>query len=230
MTYNQIISEIKKLGTKKNVLGMAKFGIRPKVKVCGTSIVDVRKIAKRAGRNHQLALRLWNSGFHEARHLANLVAEVDKLTKAQMNKWIKDFDSWDICDQTCSNLFDKVPWAHEWAISLTKRKPEFEKRTGFVLMATLSVHDKKAGNKDFIKFFSYIKKEAIDERNFVKKAVNWALRQIGKRNINLNKQAVKLAREIKKIDSRSAHWIANDAIRELTSEAVQKRLIIENKK
>ena len=141
-----------------------------------------------------------------------------------METWVKDFDSWDVCDQVCSNLFDKTPFAYRKAIEWSKREEEFVKRAGFVLMATLSVHDKKADNKKFEQFFPIIKRESNDNRNFVKKAVNWALRQIGKRNLSLNKKAIKTAKEIQKMDSKSARWIASDALRELTSEKIQKRL------
>ena len=141
-----------------------------------------------------------------------------------MEGWLKDFDSWDIVDQICSNLFDQTPYAWQKAVEWTEKEKEFEKRSGFVLMACLSVHDKKTEDKKFEKFFPLIKKHSTDERNFVKKAVNWALRQIGKRNLILNKKAIKLAKEIEKIDSKSAHWIAKDALRELTSEKVRDRL------
>jgi 3-methyladenine DNA glycosylase AlkD len=147
------------------------------------------------------------------------------VTEKQMESWVKDFDSWDICDQCCSNLFDKTKFAHKKAIEWSKRREEFVKRAGFVLMATLAVHDKEAGDKEFLKFLPIIIREATDDRNFVKKAVNWALRQIGKRNSALNKIAIQTAKEIQKIDSKSAKWIASDAIRELTSEAVQKKLV-----
>ena len=145
-----------------------------------------------------------------------------------METWVKDFDSWDICDQVCSNLFDKTPFAYRKVIEWSNREEEFVKRAGFVLMATLSVHDKKADDKKFEQFFPIIKREANDNRNFVKKAVNWALRQIGKRNISLNKKAIKTAKEIQKMDSKSAKWIASDAIRELTNEKIQKRLKSKN--
>lgn len=224
MTYGEIIKKIKSWGSQRNIMGMARFGIRPKTKVCGVSTEKLRKLAKEIGKNHELALQLWQSGIHEARLLAAFVDDPSKVTFSQMRKWIKSFDSWDICDQTCSSLFDKTPWAWQEAKSLTKEKAEYVKRTGFVLMACLAVHDKKAKDNDFVSFFPLIKKEAIDERNFVKKAVNWAIRQIGKRNLNLNRQAIKLSLEIKKMDSKSARWIASGALSELGSEAVQKRL------
>jgi len=141
-----------------------------------------------------------------------------------MEHWVKDFDSWDVCDQVCSNLFDKTKFAYRKAIEWSKINEEFIKRAGFVLMATLAVHDKEADNQKFIRFLPIIKREATDERNFVKKAVNWALRQIGKRNSALNKIAIQTAKEIQKIDSKSAKWIVSDALRELTSETVRKKL------
>lgn len=224
MTYKQIVKHLNSLANPKNVKGMARFGIRPKTQILGVSIYDIRKIAKKLGGNHQLALKLWSSKIHEARLLAGMIDEPEKVAEKQMEKWASDFDSWDIVDQTCSNLFGRTPFAYKKAFVWSKRKEEFVKRAGFVLMATLSVHDKKATDAKLSKFFPAIKREAIDERNFVKKAVNWALRQAGKRNKKLNKESIKLAREIEKMDSKSAKWIAKDALRELTSKNVQKRL------
>jgi len=223
MEYQEIIKKLNSEANPKNVEGMARFGINTK-NTLGISVYVLRDLAKKIKRNHKLAQQLWNSGIHEARMLACFIDEIAKVTEKQMEKWVKDFDSWDICDQVCGNLFDRTDFAWKKALEWTKRKEEFVKRAGFVLVATLSVHDKKAKDKDFEKFLPLIKKHSLDERNFVKKAVNWALRQIGKRNLNLNKKAIKLAREIQKIDSKSAKWIANDAIRELISDPVQKRL------
>jgi 3-methyladenine DNA glycosylase AlkD len=141
-----------------------------------------------------------------------------------MESWVANFDSWDVCDQCCSNLFDKTKFAYKKAIEWTKRNEEFVKRAGFVLMAVLAVHDKKAKDERFLKFLPIMKRESTDERNYVKKAVNWSLRQIGKRNLNLNKMALKTAKEIKMLDSRTAAWVASDALRELESKAVQERL------
>lgn len=153
-----------------------------------------------------------------------MVDDPAKVTQTQMERWVKDFDSWDVCDQVCSNLFDRTVHAHKKALQWSARDAEFVKRAGFVLMATLSVHDKKAHDKEFEKFFPIIARESTDGRNFVKKAVNWALRQIGKRNQTLNRKAIKTATQIQKIDSKSAKWIASDAIRELMGDKVQKRL------
>ena len=206
---------------------MARFGIETK-NALGVSTPVLRKMAKDISKNHTLAQELWDSEIHEARILACFIDDSAKVTKKQINSWARDFDSWDMCDQCCGSLFDKTDFAWGKAHELVHRKEEFVRRTGFVLMATLSVHDKKAKNSDFEKFFPLIKQYAIDERNFVKKAVNWALRQIGKRNLKLNKRAIAVAKEIQKIDSKSAKWIANDALRELQSTAVQERL--KNKK
>lgn len=223
MKHEEILKRLKSLSNPEAVKGMARFGINPK-NTYGVSIPDIRKMAKEIGRNHSLAQQLWSSGIHEARILAGLVDDKTRVTEAQMENWVKDFDSWDVCDQVCSNLFDKTPFAYRKVVEWSKRDEEFVKRAGFVLMATLSVHDKKAEDKRFERFFPIIKREANDNRNFVKKAVNWALRQIGKRNFNLNKKAIETAKEIRKMDPKSAKWIASDALRELTSEAVQRRL------
>ena len=152
-----------------------------------------------------------------------MIDEPEKLTETQIENWVRDINSWDVCDQVCSNLFDKTKFAHKKAIEWSKRKEEFVKRAGFVLMAALAVHDKEADNQKFLRFLPIIKREANDERNFVKKAVNWALRQIGKRNSALNKIAIQTARQVQKIDSKSAKWIASDALMELTSEAIENR-------
>jgi 3-methyladenine DNA glycosylase AlkD len=223
MQYDEIIKKLKSLSNPKNVEGMARFGINPE-KTLGVSVPNLRKIAKEAGRDHELAQKLWSSGIHEARILASMVDEPERVTKRQVNTWIKDFDSWDVCDQCCMNLFDRLPFAFEKAVEFTKRNREFEKRAGFALMACLAWHDKEAGDEKFKAFFPYIVQQATDERNYVKKAVNWSLRQIGKRNLNLNKAAIKTAKEIQKIDTKSARWVASDALRELEGEAVQKRL------
>lgn len=223
MKYDEIVKKLRNHASEKNRKGMARFGINPKGTL-GVSTVVLRKMAKDIGKNQELSLRLWDSGIHEARLLAAFIGEPDKVTEKQMEKWVKDIDSWDVCDQLCGNLFDKTPFAYKKIYQWVKREEEFVRRTGFVLMATLSVHDKKAVNKKFEEFFPLIKKYSIDERNFVKKAINWALRQIGKRNLALNKKAIKLAKEIQKIDSKSARWITNDAIRELTSDPIQQRL------
>ena len=227
MTKEQVIVKLKRCANPKNIEGMARFGINSKNSL-GVSIPDLRKLAKEIGKDHILAQKLWDSKIHEAKILASMIDEPKLVTKKQADQWIKDFDSWDVCDQVCMNLFDKTSFAFERAILWTKNTAEFEKRAGFALMASLAFHDKSFSDEKFLKFFPLIKKYSIDERNFVRKAINWALRQIGKRNINLNKQAIELAKEIQNINSKSARWIAYDAIKELTNRGVQERLI--NKK
>ena len=223
MLYDQVISSLKSQSNPKNVEGMKRFGIGTK-NTLGISVVVLRGMAKGIGKNHDLAGRLWSSGIHEARILAPMIEETEKVTEKQMNRWVEDFDSWDICDQCCGNLFDKTPYAYEKAVEWSRDDREFVRRAGYVMMAALSVHDKEADDNEFVQFLSMIKRGATDERNFVKKAVNWALRQIGKRNKRLNKLAIEAAREIKAMDSVSARWIASDALRELTSEEVKGRL------
>src|SRR3990167_7037704 len=220
--YVQVIQKLRSLKNPKNVEGMARFGINSK-NTLGISIYDLRPLAKQIGKNHQLALQLWKSKIHEARILASYIDEPEKVTDAQLESWVSDFDSWDVVDQV-SELIAKSPFVIKKIKDWSKRKEEFVKRTAFALIAEIAWHDKTLSDKDFEQFFSLIKKAATDERNFVKKAVNWALRNIGKRNRALNKRAIGIAREIQKIDNKVAHWIATDALRELTSEKIQKRL------
>ncbi len=224
----EILRKLKSAGSRKYLSGMRRFGINP-AKAYGVDIYTLKKMAKNIKRNHQLAAELWKSGIHEARILAGMVDEPEKVTESQMENWVRDFDSWDVCDQVCSYLFDKTPHAYLKAFQWSGREEEFVKRSGFVLMAALSVHDKKASNRNFEHFFPVIEREAHDGRNFVKKAVNWALRQIGKRNLSLNKKAICCAKRIAKQDSRPAHWIARDALRELQSEKVHVRLLSKQK-
>lgn len=223
MNVDEVLARLKSLRNPRNVAGMARYGINPAT-AYGISIPNLRKIAKETGKDHALAAQLWKSGIHEARILASMVDEPDKVTEAQADRWARRFDSWDVCDQCCNNLFRKTRFAYKKCAQWSREKPEFLKRAGFTLMATLAVGDKEAGNERFLRFLPLIRREASDCRNYVKKAVNWALRQIGKRNMHLNKAAVKEARIIARMDSKSANWIASDALRELTSDAVIKRL------
>jgi 3-methyladenine DNA glycosylase AlkD len=224
MKYENILNKLKSMSNPEAVRGMAQYGINPENNL-GVSIYKLRSIAKGIGKDHKLALKLWNSGIHDARLLACFIEDPNKVTSEQMDSWAKDFDSWDVCDQACTSLFDLTPLAWKKVFEWTKRDEEFVKRAAFSLIAGLAVHDKKASNKKFEQFSLLIKKYSVDERNYVKKAVNWALRNIGKRNLALNKQMIKLSKEIQKIDSKSARWIANDAIRELSSEKVQNKLV-----
>ncbi len=209
-----IIEQLKACANPKNVAGMARYGINPE-KTLGVNVTKLREIAKAAGRDHELALELWQSGIHEARILAGFVDKPKEVTESQMEAWVNDFDSWDICDGTCNHLFDKTLFAYGKAIAWCQRQEEYVRRAGFVLMATLAVHDKKSPDEKLVQFFPYIVRYASDERNFVKKAVNWALRQIGKRNAFLCSQALAVSAEILKLDSKAARWVARDAIREL---------------
>ena len=222
-TYDDILKKLKSLSNPKAVAGMARFGINPD-NTYGVSIPNLRRMAKEIGKDHTLAQQLWSSGIHEAKILAGMIDVPEIVTEKQMEQWVKGFDSWDVCDQVCMNLFEDTPFASKKAVAWSKRKEEFVKRAGFVLMARLAVSDKKAADEKFLRFLTIIKREATDNRNFIKKAVNWALRQIGKRNRRLNKKAIETAKEIQKINSKSAKWIASDALRELTSKAVQKKI------
>ncbi len=224
-TAEQVLCELQSLGnpTPANIAGMQRFGIHFTTTYC-VSVPALRKYAKKLKNNHALALSLWESDVHEAKLLATMIDDPAKVTEGQMERWVKDFDSWDICDQCCGNLFDKTPFAYEMAIQWSTHDKEYIKRAGFVLMATLAVHDKKAEDMKFTLFFPSIELEAYDDRNFVKKAVNWALRQIGKRNNRLHKQAITVAETIQSQGTPSARWIAADALRELQSAPVIARV------
>ena len=222
MNYDEVIEQLKTMGDPKNIEGMGRFGIKTENNL-GNSVTTLRNFAKKIGKNHELAVKLWESGIRDARMVAACIEEPNTVTEDQVDEWVKDFDSWDICDHCCGHLFDKTPFAYKKAKEWTQRKEEFQKRAGFSLMAWLAVHDKKADDSEFEGILTIIKKESTDERNYVKKAVNWALRNIGKRNITMNKKAIEIAKEIQKIDSKTARWIASDAIRELISEKVKQK-------
>lgn len=223
MQHNDIVEKLKSLSNPKAVEGMVKYGITPK-NAYGVSIPNLRKLAKEVGTDYKLAQQLWAANIRETRILASMIDDPKMVTEGQMEKWVKAFDYWEICDQCCMNLFEKTGFAYQKAIEWSSNEEEFIKRAGFVLMARLAVSDKKAEDKLFEGFLPIIEREAGDNRNFVKKAVNWALRQIGKRNPNLNKKAIEAAKKMQKVDSKSARWIASDAIRELTSKLVQERV------
>lgn len=219
----RVLERLKGLADPRLVTTMAAFGL-PTRNALGVSTPVLRNMAREIGRNHQLAQDLWTSGIHEARILAALIDRPEMVSEKQMERWLRDFDSWGICDCCCANLFDKTPFAYRKAAEWSRRKEEYSKRAAFALMAALAVHDRNAEDGRFLSFLPIIKREARDGRNFVKKAVNWALRQIGKRSVRLNRAAVRTAREIRKLDAPSAKWIASDALRELTSEAIKRRL------
>lgn len=223
MDYKKIIEKLKSLSDPEAVEGMARYGITPE-KTYGVSIPNLRKIAKETGRGQDLSLKLWECNTRETRILAGMIGDPAKVTLEQMESWVREFTYWEICDQCCMNLFEKTVFAYRQAEQWSMNEEEFIKRAGFVLMARLAVSDKKADDNYFENFLPLIKREAADGRNFVKKSVNWALRQIGKRNLNLNKKAILTAKDIQHLDSKPARWIASDALRELTSDAVQNRL------
>lgn len=219
----EVIDQLKSLENEKNRQGMQRFGIHTD-QALGISMKTLRQMARPYKKNHQMALELWKSKIHEARLLAVLIDDPKQLTEEQMEEWVRDIQSWDLCDQACSNLFDKWPGAYEKARQWATQKEEYVKRAGFVMMAALSVHDKKAPDKHFTQFLPVIEREATDPRNFVKKAVNWSLRATGKRNNYLNHQAIELSRKLSESNNKTACWIGRDALKELESQKVRQRL------
>jgi 3-methyladenine DNA glycosylase AlkD len=213
-TCDQIVARLREQANPEAVQAMARFGVNPDGTL-GINIPVLRKLARETGKNHALALELWSTGMHEVRILASMIDEPQQVSPQQMEAWVNDFDSWDVCDQVCGNLFDKTPCAYEKSLAWCQREQEFVRRAGFVLMAYFAVHDKKASDETFLLFFPLIQQYATDERNFVKKAVNWALRQTGKRNSHLRTIAIQQAEAIAQIDSKAARWIAKDALKEL---------------
>jgi len=224
MNYKEVVKELESMRNTTNIEGMARFGINPKYAL-GIRVPNLRKLAKEVGKSHQLALVLWDSGYHEARILASMVDVPAEVTEEQIEQWVGDFNSWDLCDQCCMNLFVYTKFAVSKVFKWAKREEEFQKRAAFAEIACLAWKRKDLSDNQFLEFLPLVKEAAGDNRNFVKKAVNWALRQIGKRNLALNEAAIKCAKEILKQDSKAAKWIAADALKELESDAIQKRLI-----
>jgi 3-methyladenine DNA glycosylase AlkD len=218
-----VLDKLQGKAQPERLTGMAKYGMTVEQRL-GVSVPDMRKLAKEIGRDHKLALDLWRTGIAEAKIVAAMVGDPAKLTEDQMEDWVKDINSWDVCDQVCMNLFEKNQLAWRKIADWSEREEEFVKRTAFSLIACLAWHDKKASDGKFIELLPVIIRGATDERNFVKKAVNWALRNIGKRNLNLNRAAIDAAKEIKQLDSKAARWVASDTLRELGSDAIQSRL------
>lgn len=222
-TAMEVLERLREKARADRLDGMARYGIVTENRL-GVSVPDMRRLAKELGKDHGLALQLWKTGVQEARIMAALIDDAHAVNEEQMEEWVKDFNSWDVCDQVCMNLFDKTPHAWKKVRDWSAREEEFVRRAAFSLIACLAWHDKKADDKMFVDLLPVIQDAATDERNYVKKAVSWALRHIGKRNLSLNREALQTARLIQKIDSRAARWIASDAIRELEGEAVQRRL------
>jgi 3-methyladenine DNA glycosylase AlkD len=211
------------LAKPENVEGMRHFGMQGENRL-GIPIPELRRLAKEHGKDHELALKLWASNIPEARILASMIEDPAEVSAYQVEEWVAGFNSWDVCDQVCMNLLEKVPSAVDRIPSWAAREEEFVRRTAFSLIACLAWHDKKATDESFIAYFPLLQQAVDDERNFVKKAVNWALRNIGKRNPTLNQATIQFAEELQRMDSRSARWIAADALRELRSDAVQRRI------
>lgn len=203
-----------KRGTKKNVDGMARYGIVAR-NVYGVSVANVRLLAKRIGRDHALALALWRTDWYEPRMLAAFVDDPARVTSAQMDRWVKDFDNWAITDTLCFHLFDKSPLAWQKIRAWAPRKEEFVRRAAFALLASVALHDKAAPDAPFVKSLKLVERYATDERNFVKKGVSWALRGIGKRNPRLKKEAIAVARRLAASDNAAARWVGKDALRDL---------------
>ena len=228
MTVDEIIKKLESLGTPENVVGMARFAIVTQ-KAFGVLAPALKELAKEIKKQtkdrHALALELWKTEIHEARAIAYLIDDPKQVTPEQMDNWAADFDNWAVCDGTCGHLFCKTTFAYEKVFEWSESDEEFVKRAGIVLIAWLAVHDKKADDEKIAKFLPILEQKANDERNFIKKAVNWSLRQIGKRSVYLNKLAIESAEKIKLQNTKSARWIAADALRELLSEAVQARLL-----
>ena len=224
MTVNQILAYLGKRGTKRNVEGMARYGIVTKSgKVFGVSVETLRVLGKKLGRDHALALALWKSGWYEARMLCAFVDEPDKVTPAQMDRWAKDFDNWAICDSTTFHLFDKTPHAWGRVNAWATRKEEFVRRAAFALLAALALHDRTTPDAPFRKALRLIERAASDERNFVKKGVSWALRSIGSRSTALNAASIQLATKLSKSADAAERWVGKDALRDITRPMVIKR-------
>jgi len=223
VSVEEILKLLEAKSRPEQLEGMARYGINIERRL-GVSIPELRKMAKDIGKDHRLALGLWKTGIADAKILAAMIDNPEMLDETQMEEWVKDIDSWDVGDQVCMNLFERSPLAWKKVDDWSRREEKFVKRTAFGLLACLAWHDKKAEDEKFIQLFPVFARGAVDERNSIKKAVSWALRNIGKRNLNLNKAALNEANRLRLLDSKSARWIASDVTRELESEAVQKRL------
>ncbi len=220
----QVIHELKARADPAAVQGMGRYGIATTRTLGGSSVPYLRSLAKRIGTSHLLAAQLWSSGIHEARILAAVVDDPAAVTEGQMETGASDFDSWDVVDHCCGGLFDRTGAAYRKAVEWSGRNEEYVKRAGFVLMASLAVHDKAAPDRVLAAFLPLIEREAVGARNYVRKAVNWALRQVGKRSVMLNEMAIESAERILRQAPASAPWVASDALRELRGDAVQARL------
>jgi len=220
---DSVLSSLKKHSSVRTREGMARYGI-PSENASGVTVADIRLLAKRLGRDHDLALALWETGSYEARMLTPFIDEPGRVTPAQMDRWCRDFDSWAICDALCFHLFDKTPHAWRKIAKWSEARAEFTRRAAFALLASVALHDETAPDKLFLDSFSLIERAATDDRNFVKKAVSWALRGIGKRNAKLHAAALKLARRLSASEDSSTRWIGRDALRDLATDATRRRI------
>ncbi len=223
MTYGEVLDELRAMADPSNLQGQARFGIDVSNSL-GISMTSLRPLARRIGKDHGLAIALWDSGIREARILATLVDDPAQVTEEQMEAWAGEFRSWEVVDAACCNLFDRTPFRYSKAVEWAAREGEFVKRAAFSLIAGIAVHDKKAPDAQLLALLPVIQRESCDRRNFVRKAVNWALRQIGKRNLELNRAAIEVGEAIAAMDCKAARWVASDALKELRSPQVQHRL------
>ena len=219
---DSVLTWLKKHSSARTREGMARYGI-PSDNASGVTVADIRSLGKRLGRDHELALALWETGSYEARMLTPFIDDPDLVTPAQMDRWCRDFDSWAICDALCFHLFDKTPHAWKKIAKWSDARPEFVKRAAFALLASVALHDKNAPDKPFLESLPLIERAATDERNFVKKAVSWALRGIGKRNPKLHAAAVKLARTLAESNNAAARWTGKDVLRDLATDVTLRR-------
>ena len=215
MDSDQVIAALERKATRKTLDGMARYAI-PSDRAFGVMMRDMKAIAKQAGKSHELADALWKSGFYEARMVASMVDEPDRVTPAQMERWCKDFDNWAIVDTVCFVLFDRTPHAWKKVAPWCRSKGEMSRRAGFVLIACLAAHDKAADDTAFERFFPLIERGAADERNFVMKGVSWALRMVGRRSRRLHATAVEVAQRLAASPDPAPRWVGKDALRELS--------------
>jgi len=218
-----LVAALRRMGSRRNREGMARYAI-PAERAFGVSMARIQSLARRVGKSHALAEALWRTAWHEARLLAVYVDEPERVTPAQMDRWCRDFDSWAICDTVCFQLFDKTPHAFRKVRQWAGRRPEFERRAAFALLASLALHDRETGDAAFARCLPLVERAAVDERNFVKKGVSWALRGVGRRSRALHRAAVALARRLAASPDPSARWVGRDALRDLTRPAVVRRL------
>ena len=222
-TVTEVMEKLTALADPQQLDGMSRYGITTDKRL-GVKVPQMRQIAKQIGKDHQLALALWETGIPEAMIVASMVDIPAQVTETQMEDWVVDFNSWDVCDQVCMNLFDKTSLAWQKVHDWSEREEEYVKRAAYALIACLAWHDKGAPDEKFIALLPLIQTGATDERNYVKKAVSWALRNTGKRNSNLNTIALQTAQDLKEMDSKPARWIGSDTVRDLTSDVTRRRL------